>query len=107
MIFGRYTGTTSDIPKDAQSRHTNQRLLERVELMKAAVERLMAATQKRCENNFDKKAHQKPQIRDGDEVYIDCLQYAASASDSAEEFALKRYSKLMRRTCKPHTVTKV
>lgn len=47
----------------------------------------MAAAQTRYKNDYDKKARREPQMRVGDEVYIDQRQHAAYASDSAEEFA--------------------
>lgn len=75
------------MPRHVQSKHTNQRLLERVKLMKATVVRRMAATQKIYMNYYDKKVCREPQIHVGDEVYIDRPQYDAFASNSAKAFA--------------------
>lgn len=54
--FGLFTGIASDVPRDKQSRCTNQRLLECVELIKAALGRRTAGTQKRYKNYCYEKA---------------------------------------------------
>lgn len=51
-------------------KNTFQRLLESVELTKAAVGRRMEVTRKRNKKNYDKKGLWEPQIRVADEVYI-------------------------------------
>lgn len=49
--LGCLAGSALDMPKDAQSWHINQMLLECVEIMMKEVRRRMAATQKRYKND--------------------------------------------------------
>lgn len=55
-------------------------------------------------NSYDKKFCWLWQIRVADEVYMECPQYATFASHPAEEFAQKKYNKLMRRMWVPFKV---
>lgn len=96
--FGRPTGTASDMPKQARSLHPKQRLLERLQLVKEAVQKLMVATKKRYKNAYDKKVRQEPQIRVSDEVCIDRPKHAAFTFDSGKNFTQKTYKKGTRRT---------
>lgn len=67
----------------------NQKLLERVELMKAAVRRRMKTTLNKSQNNYDKKVPWKPQVCDDNEMYIDRPKDSALTSDFAKELAQK------------------
>lgn len=86
------------MPRDAQSQHTKQKLLEHMELIKGEIGRRMAAIQKKHKNDYDKKVRQEPQIGAGDEVYIDRPHHTTFASDLAKEFAQKMYKKLNQHT---------
>lgn len=88
------------MPKAAHSNHTNQRLLERVEIVKAAVSLDMEATQRKYKEDYDQQVHQEQNLSVGDEVYIDRSHHAPFASDIAEELAGKEYKKLMRGMCR-------
>lgn len=99
--FDCSTGTASDMQKDAQSQHTNQRLPERRELMKAAVGRSMAATQKNTKMDYDKNFPRETNVRAGDIVYLDCPQHSAIESDLADAFARNAYNSLLQRTSEP------
>lgn len=69
--FGRLPGTALDMPRAPKSRHTNQRLLECVELVKGAVEGRVAATPKRYKTDYDKNFRWEQQRPVDDEVHID------------------------------------
>lgn len=66
------TETASDMPRDPQPRHTIYKLPERLDLLKAAVRRPVAALQERYKNDYDKRVRREPQIRVSDELYIAC-----------------------------------
>lgn len=82
-------------------------MLEPMEYMRAEIARHMEAAQKRYKVDNDWNIHQEPQIRVGDEVYIDCLQHAAFCFGFHRRVFLQGYSKLLRRTGGPDKVTEV
>lgn len=82
-------------------------MLKLVALIKAEVERRIAATQKRYKNNHDNKARWEPQILIVNEVYLDRPQNAAFVSDSAEQLAQREYYKLIERRSGAYKVTEV
>lgn len=99
--FGQLIRTASDIPKEAQSLHANQRLLERIELMKAAISQHMNVIQRINGADYDKIVCLEPTMKAGDELYIYGLHHVAFASDAAKELTCKEYNKLIRRTGRP------
>lgn len=86
---GRLTKNALDMPKNAQYRPPNQRLLERMGLMRAAVERGVVVKQIPYKNKYDRRARREAFICVGDEVFINHAQHATFNSDSAEELAHK------------------
>lgn len=70
MTFGCLTGTASDMPKESQSRHTVQSVLEDMALLNATVERRMSVTNRRFRSDYDRKFRQESQTIVGDVFYI-------------------------------------
>lgn len=105
--MGYFSGTSSDMQKHGQSQHIKWRLLERVELIKAAVGRSMALAKTKFKHEYDKKARLEPQICAGDEVYVDGSQHIALVSASGEEFARRQYYKLSWHTGRPYEETEL
>lgn len=81
--------------------------MELVGLEKTAVGELVAITQKRDKNDYDKNARLEPQICARYEVYIDCSQYDVFESDIREEYAQKYSNILMQARRGMYHVTKV
>lgn len=73
-------------------------------LMKAAVWRHIAETQKRYKNSYQKKVRREPQMHVGDELYIHCPQHASFAFDFAEEYCSKVVWNLMQPMGRPNKV---
>lgn len=78
-----------------------------MEFIHTAVENHMELIQKRYDNFYITKDCWRPQILIGDDVYIDCLQHAALATNSAEQFVKKDHKAFMRCTRGTSKETKV
>lgn len=103
-LFDRVAGLKNYMQCDVTQLHKPHSVLEKINLIKAAVSSRLSPTEDLYEGNFDKNVQRGLTFKVGNYVFIYRAQFAVLTSDPAYDMASRWSKKLLPRTSEPDTI---